>query len=67
MDFKKELRDIIWKENISDPTEILIKFYQDKEIKFTEKQLQLIRCYKPETILRQSRDISKPEHQKSFL
>ncbi len=67
MDFRKELRDIIWKDNISEPTEILIKFYQNKEIQFTEKQLRIIRHYKPETILRQSRDISKPEHQESFL
>jgi len=56
----KEIKAIVWDENIVDPTEILMRFYETKGLKFSDFDKYIIRFYKPETVLRTSREISKP-------
>ena len=56
----KELKDIIWKEGIVEPTEIIVRFYEKKGMKFSPDDKLLFSYYKPETLLRECRNLSKP-------
>lgn len=60
----KELKDIIWNENIVDPTEILFRFYERKGMRLDDQDKLIFRYFKPETILRECRNISKPSSPK---
>ena len=63
----KLLKSLIWNKKIVDPTELLITFYEEKGMTFTEDDKAIIRYYKPETVLRISRQIPKPRRQKSLF
>ena len=63
----KDLKQIIWKEKIIEPNELLIRFWNNKGCKFTQQQLDTMRFYKAETILRKSRELAKPNYQTKLI
>tara|TARA_Y100000310_G_scaffold340218_1_gene435248 strand:+ start:2371 stop:2592 length:222 start_codon:yes stop_codon:yes gene_type:complete len=56
----KELKDIIWNEGLIDPTDILVRFYELKGMKLSREDKLIFTYWKPETILRESRNLGKP-------
>ena len=61
------VREVINDDLVFDPTEILIKCYEKLGAKFDPKTLQIMRHYKPETLLRESRNWTKPNQTKRML